>query len=529
MSFEELENVTHTIHIPSGTIGLELDVNGLSGVIGPAGPVGPSGATGPQGEQGPIGPSGVDGAQGPIGPSGETGPQGPQGETGASGVSGSLDVTNLSVFWDQQPELQDFNREGETVLIYNENTDSFKRVDARCLRPVPRPGSIDTGTMQERYLASKNTITQTLKSPNYEGRHKSGGSTSFNQIAAWRCRGEGMSAMNNSIDSTSIGSDWATTIQWGGPYNKVDESTLTTEAERVAYFGPNSMLQAGGFRWHISDMNLLGYPSYSTYQSTFPTKMCETGIFCYTAAGVGSNAGVIENVGIFGFECGIRLSVKGALNNDTLNIRNCQFIRNDVCFTIESGQAVGTFIEKCQMRHNELLIHAKGGGDIMVRDLRLDNQDTLLRVSASGTQLGKSNGDFVFQSVNFDGNLNGRMTLVEHDVDATGKYIARFENVYFNNNGDTEVRATARNGSVIFITNSNRLPPDTKFELHDNSTVVIDNTTMDPDLTAADMIDVNSTSGSVIIRDCYGHSLSDGVGVVDRIAFNDAATIPSPF
>ena len=50
--------------------------HGRQGVLGPTGPAGPTGPQGPQGYPGPDGPPG------PTGPAGPTGPQGPQGEQG---------------------------------------------------------------------------------------------------------------------------------------------------------------------------------------------------------------------------------------------------------------------------------------------------------------------------------------------------------------------------------------------------------------------------------------------------------------
>ena len=87
----EFAPAAHT-HAIADVVGLQTELDTISGTVGPIGLTGPQGPQGPQGDIGPTGPTGPQGPTGPTGPKGDiglTGPTGPKGDTGTTGTTGT--------------------------------------------------------------------------------------------------------------------------------------------------------------------------------------------------------------------------------------------------------------------------------------------------------------------------------------------------------------------------------------------------------------------------------------------------------
>lgn len=387
--------------------------------------------------------------------------------------------------------------DGDTLLVKKAD-DTFRYVDARALRPVQE--TVDTGILQERYYPSSNggspthRITQTLVSPNYSG---------STPLAGFQMRGDGMAGL--SVVPTVI-STGTTAFFWGGPSDTVDESTLADSTARIAYFTPRAMIHMRGNAWRIEDFTLIGYTNPAAIVGS--ASGCLTGIHCYTPSGIDSTDGTIESVVIGYCESAIRIGIDGTNQNDNLLIHKCTFSNNDDVVTIEGNQAVKNTMSECRVRGNRgAMVHAKGGGCFNVTNVDFDDNGTMLKVSASNTQLSHANGDFVFEKINMDNQSDpgsgNQLTLVDHVVGAGGNYIAMFRDLQFASITPPPVRATIRSANTrMHLVDCRRLPADTEFSVHDGARVYLRNCDLSAGVTAASLFAADSTNGVIDIVDC---------------------------
>lgn len=266
------------------------------------------------------------------------------------------------------------------------------------------------------------------------------------------------------------------------------------------------MIHARGAHWRISDMTLLGWPTQRARDQAGRSPGATAGIWVQQQGRfIGAKAHV-ERVALAGFDAAVLLGNPEKIReggNDNLSLEKVYAHRCGALLQVAGNQACATAISNWHTRRVGTVVLASGGGDVTLRDGDCDNDTTLISVTGGGRQVGAGNGFFTIDGLKVDPRIGldlGTLTLVDVAQPSAVVYATLRDIRVFPSR--TRVRARLSGGRQrLLLSDVKNLPTDTRWELHNGATVVIEHS--DTPATAEAMMAESSTAGRVLLLNCW--------------------------